>query len=232
MSKSSVLALNLAFILIFPVFVLSQDKTDFAALLRLGPKQIAGLELGTPSPNELKGLEFTREGKLEDLRLGISTIADVGRLFGNCADVCKYDSKWNVVFHYFSESSAYTTRFSSGQGQPTVSRTYVPRPEYIGKLKAISIVPRKRILFDKITVPDDFYQSLGSVSGHGFDGSASVTLLKTYTDGYGLRYSVVEEDRCTRCKQRRIRQKGELISIEYTIPKHLEEKMFVEHEKP
>jgi len=172
-------------------------------------------------PNELEGYRFFDIGKLRGLKLTISDRESVLRNFGNnCKDLCDYDQNWEVYFSYFGDVSFEKTINDS-------KVKYVPKAEYVGKLYSISLRPKSDILFSKKIFPSRFKKSNGYSAAHDGQGGGTNTSYYSYSDRYGLIYTILDEVTLTTIKDLRWK-KGELTSIEYTIPDKLEEKMFIE----
>ncbi len=96
-----------------------------------------------PYPNELEGYKFFGKGKLSDLKLGVSSIDDVSKVFGNpcepycpsddCEFDCSYDEDWSVTFRYL-ESSAL---FELGD------EVFPAKEKYDDKIWNITLTPKK-----------------------------------------------------------------------------------------
>lgn len=186
---------------------------SFGALIKLE-------ELNT-YPNELKGYEFFDKGKLKGLKLTISTKEDVQNNFGaDCERSCDYDENWTAYFSYFGD-------FYRERTENDVKTKIISKPEYLGKLYSITLRPKKTVLFDKVVFPSKFHISYGHTAAHDGKGGGTNTSYHSFTDRYGLEYSILEEISLTTIKDLKW-QKGELMSIEYTIPEKLEKEMFVE----
>ena len=73
----------------------------FLLLILIPAFSAAGFGQSGQSLIELKGFEFYNEGKLKSLKIGVSTKADVVKIFGEkCAITCDYDEKWVIEFDY------------------------------------------------------------------------------------------------------------------------------------
>ncbi len=222
------------FLLAFALQVSAQNDStpsdlDFNDLLRLGPKKIKNLSLGFSTPNELKGYQFFSNGKLNKLKIGVSTKENVEAIFGTiCKEFCNYDSNWKIQFEYFDEKTLITSYYFDGNGNKTDIKKFAPLPEYHGKIRSVKLISQKTISLSKVTFSDKFYKFSSVAFGHDFDGQATHVAYDSYTDSYGLKYTVFDKISFSTLQNKDNRQSGDLISIEYTIPKELEDKMFVE----
>ncbi len=172
-------------------------------------------------PNELSGYQFVGKGRLKELLLTVSTREDVKRVFGEkCESFCDYDPDWQISFTYFNNLTKEITIDNK-------TKKYVSDARYEGKLYSITLKPKKDVLFDKITFPSRFKKGNSYTAAHDGMGGGTNSSHDTYTDRYGLKYTLLEKISLTTVKNLEWR-KGELESIEYTIPDKLEEKMFVE----
>jgi hypothetical protein len=172
-------------------------------------------------PNELEGYRFFDRGKLKGIRLTISTREDVKNSFGaDCESVCDYNQNWEVRFTYFNDFHRETTVKDKRV-------KIVSKEEYADKLYSITLSPKSEILFDKVIFPPKFKKSTVYTAAHYGSGGGTNSTHDIYTDRFGLKYSVLVRISLTTIKNLKWR-KGELTSIEYTIPDKLEEKMFAE----
>lgn len=172
-------------------------------------------------PNELRGYEFCDRGRLNGLKLTISTREVVKYKFGaDCENSCDYDEKWRISFTYFDNIS----KESTGSG---VKIRFVPRTEYSGTLYSIGLIPKSNISFNRTAFPSRYRK------GHGYsaacDGAekSTHTSYNSYKDRYGLIYSVFREITFTTEDFVSNRNGGDLTSIEYNIPVKTEQMMFV-----
>lgn len=215
------------FLSAFTFNVLAQDtKVDPLVLKEIfeelpEEKTVENLKLGERSPNELEGYEFFKTGKLKELKLGISTRENVRETLGkDCEDICEYSDDWRIVFTYFDHIS----REISEDGKTT---KYLPDPKFANTIYSIKFVPKKRISFSNITFSDQFRKFGATAFGHDFSGKAVHVAFFSYTDPYGLRYVIFDKITLNTANKKDESQTGDLMSIEYTIPRQLEEKMFV-----
>ncbi len=194
------------------------------------PPTVRGLELGTISPNELPGFEFFRKGKLKDIRLGFSTREDIKNTFGNdCTNTCKYDENWSIRAHYISEGLSWTTTVGDDKTE------YFAKEEFVGKLESLILDPMKPASFNSVVFPRSKFSNgtsnaIGDAWGiNGFEGAVHTT-YQIYSDGYGLQYTVYDEETFNNLKNKSEEEKkwkkGDLISIEYSIPNSLKNKVY------
>lgn len=205
-----------------------------------GPPKIKGLTLGQVTPNEMPGFEFFKRGKLNPIRLGISTKDDMRRIFGDtCENTCDYDEKWKLCADYFEDRVEFSR--TSGDTKETKTETeYIPRPEFVDKLKSLRLIPRKRISFLRVYFPSTFRSNNSYSIGddwdeNGFAGAVHTT-TKIYMDGYGLEYRVFEAETFNNLRNKKAKvgdpiQKGDLTSIEYSIPRSFEDMIFASRVK-
>ena len=178
-------------------------------------------------PNELTGYKFFDQGRLKGLKITVSTKEDVEKIFGSdCNGKCDYDSKWNVDFNYFGGITK----------EKTINERkiiYVPKKELVGKVYSITFTPKQRIRFNQKVFPRTFNLSYGFSVGDSFDEngrlSAVGTSYRTYHDRYGLIYNIYSSGYAVNA-EKEDQEKGDLISIEYTIPEKIEETTFVEEQ--
>lgn len=111
-----------------------------------------------PFPNEIEGLQFTKQERFKDLKFLVSTKDDVISIFGRqCAISCQYDNNWDVQFSYVTKEEK-RLRVKNG-----VTLTYKVRPEFIGKLKDVDLVPRKpHVLSESLVIPKGLYCKIPS----------------------------------------------------------------------
>src|ERR1043166_4932913 len=155
---------------------------------------IKDLKVGDASPNEFAGYRFFAEGKLKDIRLGISTREDMKKLFGStCEGVSSYDDNWNIWANYFEKVSPDTRPKPKGS-ENVVYRILQPKENFLGTLRFIRLIPKKNISFAKVLFRENFgshtsYSVGDSWDLDGFKGAVD-TESQVYEDGYGLTYSV------------------------------------------
>lgn len=206
--------------------VLPEEVAEILDQLRTG-KKIKGLKLGTASPNERPGMEFFRTGRLKPLRLGVSTRVDVSKIFGSaCAGMCDYDEKWKFKVEYFQTGASLSDEPASAD-QKTAPRKLVLRPENAGKIYAVHFIPKIETPIETSAFAAEFHMKFQISFGDDFDGHSSRSLILSYTDGYGLRYRIDRSD----TKKYPGPQTGDLIRVEYTIPREPMEELFAE-QKP
>lgn len=192
-----------------------------------GPPTIRGLKLGEISPNELTGLEFFAKGKLSSIRLGISTKDQMQSIFGSsCEGGCAYDDQWTIWAGYFSPESI-TTETTADEKGTEIKYEYVPKAEFIGRLRYVHLSPKGRIALRGKKFSGAFGKnhstSIGDAWGlDGFEGAVHTSLL-IRADGYGLEYRIYEKETFNNLASKHKTSKpkaeaGDLVTIEYSIP--------------
>ncbi|MBS1794022.1 MAG: hypothetical protein JSS81_09220 [Acidobacteria bacterium] len=100
-----------------------------------------------PYPNELDGYRFFRDGKLKNIRLRVSTRADVEKIFGPAREPGKdfltyqYDGDWDITVGYYSPEHSILSYQREIDGV-TVNYRRLPKLETIGKVQQISLNPK------------------------------------------------------------------------------------------
>jgi hypothetical protein len=196
-----------------------------------GPPKIKGLTLGEVSPNEMPGYEFFKKGKLKPIRLGISTKDDMRRIFGDtCEATCDYDENWKIYADYYDDRVEFT-RTNGDTKESETETEYIPRPEFVDKLETLRLTAKKRISLLNVLFPRTFGKSESYAIGDAWDengfGGAVHTTSTVYADGYGLEYRIfgAETFNNLRNKGPEVKdpvRKGDLTSIEYSIPDSFE----------
>ncbi|HMT08657.1 MAG TPA: hypothetical protein PKA82_11690, partial [Pyrinomonadaceae bacterium] len=200
-----------------------------------GPPTIKGLTLGEVSPNEIPGYEFFKKGRLQSIRLGISTKDDIRKIFGDtCESVCDYDEHWKIHADYFDDRVEFS-RSNGDTKDAQIETEYTPRPEFVDRLESLRLTPKKRVSFLKISLPRTFGRSETYSVGHAWDengfGGAVHMSLKVYADGYGLEYHVFGEETFNNLRKKEPvakepARKGDLSYIEYSISDSFENVIF------
>lgn len=157
-------------------------------------------------PNELKGYEFYKRGKLKDVELLTKTKQQIIEIFGDDCFFggCSYNEDWDLGFVYYWEG------FQKLKYENSVKKTYIVSPDYVDRLYAIILTPKKPLLLDRNSFSEKFkaYDSLGE---HSIE-------LKNFTDSNGLYYTLYYDDS---------REKGGLRNIQYIIPERVSEEGFL-----
>lgn len=211
---------------------------NFGEILCLGkrcPPAIKDLKIGEVSPNELAGYRFFTEGKLKDMRLGISTRDDMKKLFGStCEGICNYDKDWNIWVNYFEPLSPKTSSYSKGNKDVTYIRLQ-PKENVLGTLRFVRLIPKKNISFAKVVFPESFGSRTSIAFGDSFDLEEAVqTESQVYVDGYGLQYTLLLREtfnNLPKRKPRKPKKVGTLLYIEYGFPRSLQDALYDEIKK-
>lgn len=158
-------------------------------------------------PNELKGFQFYKRGKLKNVELLTTTRQQIRDIFGDDCffDGCSYDEDWDLGFMYYWEGFQ-TYKYENG-----VKKNYVVSPEYVDRVCRILLKPRKTISLKEFTFPKKFKADFGI-------GEHSIK-RKFFTDSNGLYYSVNGSVDGT--------DNGNLTNIQYGIPENLREEGFI-----
>lgn len=187
------------------------------------------------TPNELAGFEFFKTGKLNNIKIGASTKADIQKIFGSdCEKPCDYDSNWTITFDYFSENQVLVEEKYNQKLYKSVHTNYIPRKEFIGKIESVMLRPKKTFSFDNITFTDSFKKYSFIESAYLNSDPKDGVLIDGYLDSYGLQYFIFNKFTSENIKDFNLRKlfanlrKGDLISIKYTIPEDMESIFFVE----
>ena len=191
--KSTKIITSFIFLLIFTICVAAQTgktskRLDSIDLLKMKSKP-EKLELGSVTPNELEGYEFFKKGKLNNVRLGISTKADVESIFGSdCKKPCDYDSNWTIAFDYIGESLTIVKNFNRPD-----EKNYIPKKEAVGKIISVSLRPKKRISFENVVFSAQFKKYSYLETGYGRSEGKDGVWVDFYGDIYGLQYLVFDK---------------------------------------
>jgi hypothetical protein len=179
-----------------------------------------------PYPNELKGYEFARNGKLKGLTPGVSTKADVKKIFGkNCENQCDYDTDWTVNFSYYENN--WIKDNTNEKGEKSV---YYLDFKYLGNLRKIEIRPKRQVSFGKVSFPKTFQKlSRSLITDDTRTGKNRMITYELFQDSLGLTYELfgtTDYDNI-KAKSEKLYKKGDLFSIQYSISKEQEKVMFI-----
>lgn len=190
----------------------------FTLLLAFVPQVSA--QVNAQYPNELEGYHFFGTGKLENLRLTVSSKDDVQKVFGNiCKTPCNYDSDWSVRFEYYED--LWSTQNEKGK--------YILDSKYLGAIRSIEIRPKNQISFAKFSFPDTF-QKLEKITTIDTRSRKSRSVIyDSYQDLYGLGYEVYNQTGFDDIKDSKTKSynKGDLVLISYTVTKKHQDSLFV-----
>ncbi len=133
-------------------------------------------------PNELKGYEFFGNGKLKDLKLGSTKKKDIEKIFGeSCEKSCDYDENFKIKFEYLAALEDCMTT------QDIRDRIMCPQNDFVGVVSSITFEPKQdQILKD---LPTSKFNKVGGGSTTQKGSGVSVSFT-SFTDNYGLRYSI------------------------------------------
>lgn len=140
---------------------------------------------GSPYPNELKSYEFFGKGKLKNIKLGVSTPKDVKKIFGkDCEKDCDYDENFKVKFEYLAPLDDCMTT------ENIRDRVICPQNELVGTISSVTLEPKQEQSLKDLPTSKFNEISGGSSTKKGSEVSSSYT---SFTDKYGLRYSINNE---------------------------------------
>ncbi len=192
---------------------------------------------GIVTPNELEGFEFFKTGKLNNIRIGISTESDVQNIFGSsCEKPCDYDSNWIITVVYFDESDILIENKYDQKSNKTIETHYIPKKEVIGKIVSVEVRPKKRTSFENVNFSGNLKKFSHLENGYLTPSiSKDGVLIDIYADSYGLQYLIFDKftsdnfkDTFNLRKRFSNFSKGDLITIKYMIPEELESNFYVE----
>lgn len=158
-----------------------------------------------PFPNELKGFEFFGNGKLKYLKLGSSKKKDIEMIFGKyCEKSCDYDENFTIKFEYLAALDDCMTT------EDVRDRLMCPQNEFVGTISSITLEPKQNQIIKDIPT-----STFNKVSGGGSieKGSGVSVSYTSFTDNYGLKYSILSGN--TTYSQNPPFVEGKLYSIKY-----------------
>ena len=171
-------------------------------------------------PNELKGFEFFGNGKLKDLKLGSSKKKDVEIVFGkSCEKFCDYDENFKIKFEYLAALDDCMTT------EDIRDRLMCPQSDFVGTISSITLEPKQCQSVKDLPTSKFNKVSGGSSTEIGSGVSISYT---SFTDKYGLRYSVNNElsGKVVPYSQYPSFVEGKLYSIKYIFTDDIIRKIF------
>jgi hypothetical protein len=134
-------------------------------------------------PNELKGYEFFGKGKLKKIWLGGSTKKDVKKIFGkDCEKECDYNENFRIKFEYLAPLDDCMTT------EDIRDRAMCPQSKFVGTISSITLEPKQNENLKDIPT-SRFNKVLGG--GSLEKGSGVSRTYASFTDKYGLRYSIL-----------------------------------------
>lgn len=155
--------------------------------------------------NELEGFEFYNQGKLKNIELKVTTRNQVKAIFDDDCEIrCSYNDDWEMSFFFYFEGCK-KEKLSDG-----FKYTYTVSPQFVDKLFAITLHPKKPVSFKDISFSNKFEKYIDTMIHSGIE-------LRKYSDSKGLLYSIFNEGRI----------KDNLRYIQYTIPENLEKDVFI-----
>lgn len=171
-------------------------------------------------PNELKDYKFFGKGKLEKIKLGVSTRNDVKVIFGQeCEKECDYDENFKIKIEYLAAlDDCMTTKDVS-------DKLMCPQNNFVGTISSITFEPKKEQSLNDLPI-SEFSKFSGGTSIT--KGSGISTSYTSFTDKYGLEYSI--DNRLSGKAVLRSRYpsfiEGNLYSIKYIFTDDIIRKVF------
>lgn len=177
--------------------------------------------------NELEGLKFYGKGKLSALTFAASSREDVRSIFGAplrttaSIETYDYDSDWQITFVYFDSKSPGISSVSRENGV-MVAKRFFPKPEYVGKIYYIILVPKNKLPINQFGYPDKSLRRFREPGSYSY----------TYSDLYGLKYTI--QDREAGLTGGGLEEEdpalweGRLLRIEYGYPCSLNKSIYAE----
>jgi hypothetical protein len=180
------------------------------------------LKLGDISPNELPGLEMFRNERLRSIRPGIASRPDVVKAFGSdCAKPCDIDGKWTVWVAYFdTEINKGTIIFKKSE----FGRKGFRLPATLNDtVRSVVFAPKKTTSLSAEKFPAEFDRTR-TISSAFPDSVAKLY----FQDKFGLEYVIFDGfvEKVTKAPYGL--NKGDLISISYTVPKEVMSELYTE----
>lgn len=169
-----------------------------------------------PYPNELKQYDFFGSGKLKDLKLCYSRKNDIENIFGeSCENSCDYDENFTIKFEYMAAMDDCMTT------KDIRDRAMCPQSDFVGTISSITLEPKQtQILKDIPTSKFNKFSGGGTVE----KGSGVSVSYRSFTDNFGLTYSILSEN--TSYSQYPRFVEGKLYSIKYILTDELIRKVF------
>ena len=168
-------------------------------------------------PNELKGYKFFGKGKLEKIKLGVSNKKDIEKIFGKgCEKDCDYDENFKVKFEYLAALDDCMTT------EDIRDRLMCPQNNFVGTISSITLDPKKNQNGKDLSTSEFNKFSGGSTLEKGSGIGSSYA---SFTDKYGLRYSINNESGVLYSQYPAFVQ-GKLFSIKYIFTDDFIHKVF------
>lgn len=175
-------------------------------------------------PNELEGFRFFGNGKLEHLKLLVSSKDEVMRIFGSsCENPCDFDENWTIKFEYFDD--VWIKESSNNNGE---KRTYLLDSKFVGKTRSMILKPKNRVSFVNKVFPAAFERVIITSTTDAKDGRNRATVNDAFQDANGLTYELFSRTNYDDIKNKDFSyEKGDLVLIRYNITKPMEKNLFV-----
>lgn len=177
-------------------------------------------------PNELKGYEFFGNGKLKNLKIGISTKEDVQKVLGEtCESVCDYDENWKASFSFFDNNWIKTD--TDPNGVKTVQ--YLDQ-KYLGKLRKVEFRPKNQVSFKNVSFPNEFHKlSRSEITKSPQKNISKMVTYELFQDSHGLTYELfgAKDIDTTKTRGKAFYNKGDLYLVTYSYSKNQEREMFL-----
>lgn len=158
-------------------------------------------------PNEINGYKLYGKGRLENIRILVSSEKDAIKIFGkNCEKGCDFDENWTTSFRFLRKGEYISENLGKRE-----RRFYLPA-KYIGRLSEIHFIPKKHISFEKIQFSTLFQTGFSYQTGDEFHPDDAVSMF-TFTSSFGLTY--LKYAVCSTTSASGRYQKGDIYSIHY-----------------
>jgi hypothetical protein len=214
-------------LIVFTFLICSFDNVKAQFINPCNTQAKLSLDSDNTFPNEMDSFKFYGKGKLSEIIFGVSTVDNVHNIFGTPlktianAEIYDYDSDWRIIFSYFKASDGFGESYEYANGD-RVLKKFVIKPEYIGKINAIRLQPKKNFPFNQINYPDKSVKE----SRREKDG------YYKYIDRYGLTYQVFDLEVGRLFDELGevvlTYSRGDVMEIEYRNPCRLDKNIYVE----
>jgi hypothetical protein len=174
-------------------------------------------------PNELKGYEFFGKGRLSEVRFVTTGKPEIRALLGNkCEKVCDYNADWEMRFEYFEDIWSTQSRNATGE----ITRSTLD-PKYLGKLRVISLIPKKEIILGDKDFAPSFSRIIITSNSDRLPGKSRMTVNDAFSDEFGLTYELYNRTNYDDFRDTPSRVKGQLVMVRYELTNAAQKALFV-----